>query len=343
MTRADEFWPSLIDPPSAGAHRQARRRKSRLMPTGPRTRLTASFCAAGTVFAAVLTVIALHQPTGAPQDQAGLPAAPGSYFGLYLTGVPGSFAHVTSFSAATGVRPNVVLYYSAWLEPFRSRFARTAARHGAVPLVQINPTHASLAAIASGQYDTYLNSYADAVRSYRRPVIVGFGHEMNGWWSSWGYRHTSPAAFVAAWRHVVTVFRVRGAQNVTWLWTVNVVDDRGAVRSPAPWWPGARYVTWVGLDGYYRTSALRFASLFGPTIKAVRTLTRDPILVSETGAAQTVGQPTKIGDLFAGVRAYGLLGVVWFNAVGHVDWRVRGAASIAALQRGTRSYPLPGP
>ena len=45
---------------------------------------------------------------------------------------------------------------------------------------------------------------------------------------SWGYRHTSPAAFVAAWRHVVNVFRAQGAYNVTWLWTINIIDNRAA-------------------------------------------------------------------------------------------------------------------
>lgn len=27
--------------------------------------------------------------------------------------------------------------------------------------------------------------------------------------------------FVAAWRHIVTIFHGRGADNVTWLWTIN--------------------------------------------------------------------------------------------------------------------------
>jgi hypothetical protein len=29
-------------------------------------------------------------------------------------------------------------------------------------------------------------AYAAAVRSYQRPVILSFGHEMNGFWYSWG-------------------------------------------------------------------------------------------------------------------------------------------------------------
>ena len=166
---------------------------------------------------------------------------PGSYLGVYAAGAPASYAGVTAFTRTTGVRPRLVVYYSGWLEPFRTSFATTAAKHGAVPLVQIDPTGISLAAIASGRYDAYLATYAQAVRAYREPVILSFGHEMNGTWFSWGYRYTSPAVFVAAWRHIVTLFRAVGTRNVTWLWTVNIISHRTA-RFPTrrPGGPAAR-------------------------------------------------------------------------------------------------------
>ena len=34
--------------------------------------------------------------------------------------------------------------------------------------------------------------------------------------------------FVKAWRRVVNVFRVVGADNVTWLWTVNLIAPNGS-------------------------------------------------------------------------------------------------------------------
>jgi Glycosyl hydrolase family 26 len=269
-----------------------------------------------------------------------LPSTPGTYLGVYASGVPDSYAGVTAFTSATGVRPRVVSYYSGWLEPFQASFAATLAKVGAVPLVQLEPTNISLAKIASGRYDSYLSSYAEAVRAYRHPVIVSFCHEMNGSWYSWGYRHTSPAVYVAAWRHIVTLFRVVGAVNVTWLWTVNILNDKqhGKIPSPAPWWPGSSYVTWVGIDGYYLKSSWKFAPLFGPTVVAVRALTGDPILIAETAAASAPSQPTKIVDLFAGVRAYGLLGLVWFDASGSRDWRISSAAAAAAFHRSAARY-----
>ena len=225
----------------------------------------------------------------------------------------------------------MVLYYSSWQEPFKTGFASTVARDGAVPLVQINPTGTSIAAIASGKFDGYLTAYARAVRAYDRPVIMGFGHEMNGNWYSWANTHTTPAAFVSAWRHLVTVFRAQGARNVTWLWTVNNIEPSVGVPSPRPWWPGSSYVTWVGIDGYYTSSSSVFSSVFGPTIAAVRALTRQPILISETAAPPAAGQPEKIADLFAGIRLYGLLGAVWFQAQ---KWRLASPAAIAAFRRG---------
>jgi mannan endo-1,4-beta-mannosidase len=276
-----------------------------------------------------------------------LPAQPASYLGVFVKGIPGSYGPVTALTANTGVRPNVTLYYSGWYEKFRSAFAVQAVDNGAVPFIQLEPSGISLAAIASGAFDTFLKSFATNVASFGartgQGVIIGFGHEMNGYWYSWGYGHTSPAVFVAAWRHIVTVFRQQGADDVTWLWTVNIIDSRHRIPSPAPWWPGNSYVTWVGIDGYYLKPGWTFASLFGPTIKAIRTLTLDPVMISETGAAPADGQPAKIAGLFAGVRAYGLLGFVWFDSRGTQDWRLSGPAAIAAFRRGARALGRAAP
>jgi Glycosyl hydrolase family 26 len=292
-------------------------------------------------FLGLAVVEAKQVPT---RGQTGLPTTPGSYLGVYTDGVPNSYAGVTAFTNSTGVKPGLVLYYSGWLEPFQTSFASAVAQHGAVPLVQINPTNVNLAAIAAGRYDAYLTSYAKAVRAYRNPVILGFGHEMNGTWFSWGYTHTSPAAFVAAWRHIVTLFRAQGAWNVTWMWTVNIVKTKnGHIPSPAPWWPGRSYVTWVGIDAYYLQPSWQFAPIFGPTIVAVRELTGDPILIAETSATRAANQPEKITNLFAGIRTYGLLGFVWFNAIADShDYRISGPEAIAAFRQGARTYVRPG-
>jgi mannan endo-1,4-beta-mannosidase len=298
---------------------------------------TAAVLAAATL----ITIAAVRYFSGGDPRWLPLPVAARSYLGVYLRSAPGSYAAVDKFAKAIGREPNVVSSYSSWLEPFQAKFAEAAARRGAVPIIQINPDHVSLAAIAAGRYDRYLNSYAATIRSYGKPVILGFGHEMNGWWYSWGYSHTPASEFVAAWRHIVDVFHGQGAGNVTWLWTINVIASSSNIRGPGPWWPGSAYVTWVGIDGYYLKRSWTFASLFGPTIKAVRDLTPDPILISETGAAPASDKPAKISDLFTGIREYGLLGIVWFDERGYRDWRLDDSSALTAFRQGARTFHRP--
>jgi hypothetical protein len=271
-----------------------------------------------------------------------LPANPMSYIGAYAPGVPKSYGPIVRFASDTGVTPNVALYYSGWGEAFKTGFAMQAVRHHAVPLIQIEPGKTRLSTIASGGYDAYLDSYAKAVAKFGREtshgVIIGFAHEPNGPWYPWGNGHVSPANWVAAWRHVVQEFRKQGAYDVTWLWTINIIDLRHKIAAPGPWWPGSNFVTWVGIDGYYYKQTWSFAPLFGPAIKAVRKLTRDPILISETGAAPAAGKAAKIADLFAGVKNYGLLGLVWFNVNRVRDWRINTPASVGAFRTGASGF-----
>jgi hypothetical protein len=257
------------------------------------------------------------------------------YLGVYPAGH--GYGPVASFAKAAGRQPNIVEYISRWYEPFPASYAQTLHRHGAIVMVQIDPTYASAKRIAAGRYDGYLSSYALSVRDFGRAVIIGFGHEMNAPWYSWGYGHTPSSTFVAAWRHIVTLFRALGADNVTWLWTINA--DRGGTGPVASWWPGAHYVTWVGIDGYYYHPSDTFARVFGRTINQVRAFTRNPILLSGTAVAPGTGQHAGILNLFQGVRRYRTLGLVWFDqttqgtGTSHEDWRLEDNAPAEAAFR----------
>jgi hypothetical protein len=209
-----------------------------------------------------------------------------------------------------------------------------------VVLVQMQPWRASMTDIAAGGWDRYLYRFAGQVRHYGGHVIMSFAPEANGRWYPWGWQHTEPARWVAAWRHVVTVFRRADAVNVTWLWDVS-----GARRSTGglrPWWPGASYVNWIGVDGYYFTSADSYREVFGNTISRIRTFTRKPVLVSEVGIGPRAGQAAKIPGLFAGIRRDQLLGLIWFNVsqsqgLYHQDWQLNDPAAVAAFRAGVRS------
>jgi hypothetical protein len=142
---------------------------------------------------------------------------------------------------------------------------------------------------------------------------------------------------VAAWRHIVSLFRAMGADNVTWLWTINA--DQAHTRPAASWWPGAKYVTWVGIDGYYYLPSDTFARVFGRTIEQVRAFTSKPMLLSATAVAPGTGQAAGISNLFQGVRRYQMLGLVWSDQktqatpASHQDWRLEDSASAKAAFR----------
>ncbi len=273
-----------------------------------------------------------------------LPPTPLAYLGAYAAGLPQNFAGFDQFAAAAGKRPNIALYYSSWYERFKIRFADQAAQAGATPAVQIEPFGISLAGIAAGKYDKYLVSYADQVKSFGRAVIIGFGHEPNGGWYPWGIRHVQPTVWIAAWRHIVDVFRAQGADNVSWLWTVNA-QGQGASMAAA-WWPGPGYVTWIGLDGYFAAPGDRFRTVFGTALSIVQGFGK-PVLIAETAVGPGTGdQPAKIRELLHGVRVHHLLGLIWFDKAQdsgpfHQDWLLRPHTRAAAAFRRWSGYLSP--
>ena len=305
--------------------------------------LVAVVIAAAAAVFAVSRLVSSSSGAGA----ASLPSAPASYLGVYETGPPSTYQPVAEFTRVIGRQPNLVGYYCGWGEPFQASFAETVRSHGAATLLQWDPTLASVSLIAAGGYDRYLRSFANSVRAFDGPVVIGFGHEMNAYWYSWGYGRLPASTFVAAWRHIVTLFRDQDAYNVTWLWTLQA--DEPGTGPIASWWPGAQYVTWVGIDGYYYRSYETFADVFGQTIAQVRAFTSEPVLLSETAVGPEAGQAVKIPDLFAGMRQYGALGLVWFdiaqdNGIYHQDWHIEDdPAAETAFRRGAAALILAHP
>lgn len=241
-----------------------------------------------------------------------LPVQPLSWLGVYEPSSPASYSGVEQFGRTAGREPNLALYYSGWYESFRSQFAQDAYDHGAYPVVQMNPEKVTLQSIVAGKSDTYLENFADAVADFGHQVVIGFAHEPDAFWYTWGDEYVSPSVWVAAWQHVVNVFRKQGADNVTWLWTMNVL---GSSTVPvADYWPGDSYVTWIGIDGYYMHLSDTYASVFGSTISAIQGFAAgEPILISETAIGPPGTEPSQIENMYAGIRTYGNLGLIWFD------------------------------
>jgi mannan endo-1,4-beta-mannosidase len=260
--------------------------------------------------------------------------------GVYEAAPTPNLTTVTEFGQAIGRQPNLMLIYSEWDTKFRTGVAWAALRNHMTLIDQMEPKNVSIAAIANGHWDTYLRNYANSVRKFNHPVIIGFGHEMNGTWYSWGSGHVLARTWVLAWKHIVNIFRQQQADNVTWLWTVH-----HAPTGLRQYWPGKDYVDWVGIDGYFEKPKNTFTSIFGVAIDAVRKFTKLPILIAETAVGpKTHKLVVDVRRLFAAAYRRHLLGLVWFdkgqhNGVRHQNWRLEShPAELVAFQQEERLF-----
>ena len=315
-----------------GAPRRTRR-PSRLLP--------------GLLALAVGVVVAV-----APDHAQASPTA----FGVYLPGADQRPSLLDSFGARVGREPAIVSSYKRWrLPPFPRGELQAAWGRGAVPLVTWEPWTAdargfSLRRIADGAYDDYARRAARSAAAWGHPILLRFAHEMNGTWYPWGrgMDGSTPAVYRAAWRHLVQIFRSAGATNVRWVWTPNV--DGGGQYPFRAYYPGDRWVDWVGLDGFNwarRGEWESFTDLFGASYDTLSHLTSRPMIIAETGSSQSGGDKAQwvasaLGSEipgFARVRA-----VVWFSdRVGDVDFRIDSSrSSLKAFRSGiaTRRYGL---
>ncbi|HZU60670.1 MAG TPA: glycosyl hydrolase, partial [Solirubrobacteraceae bacterium] len=198
-------------------------------------------------------------------------------------------------------------------------------------------------------YDSYIRASAQMAKAYGRRLYIRFAHEMNLPNSPFGPRvnGNTPARYVAAWRHVVRMFRQVGANKVEFVWSPNVYCDRACPFTS--FYPGDRWVDWVALDGYNYGPAdqdpwVSFRQIFGPSYGVMTRLTHRPLMIGETGCASAGGDKarwiTGMGrDLRTGFPR--VLALVWFQRVKEADFRVNSSrASLAAFRRVVRSFPF---
>jgi hypothetical protein len=266
-----------------------------------------------------------------PYDVGPLLKPKNKFVGVALDGVPADVKPLKDYAARSGKQPNLVEFYAAWGHGFDSSGAKRIWDAGALPYLAWEPFEPTIKEIADGKTDDYVRQFAYAVRDLNLPLALSIGHEMNGHWFAWGSKSTKPADFVRAWKHVHDIFVQAGATNVIWVWNPNVIEPVPEVPL-APLFPGDAYVDWVGITGYYtKTGPKDFATLFKPTARQVRTFTKKPLLIAETGAQAGPRKPRDITDLTGSVAAdQDFVGFIWFEYNKEADWRA--TADQAALQ-----------
>ncbi|HTU39181.1 MAG TPA: glycosyl hydrolase [Acidimicrobiales bacterium] len=235
------------------------------------------------------------------------------YWGVAINGVPQGTPQLNALDTEVGAAPSELTWYQGWDEPYPAQTVQGAWQHGALPMItweskptfdttpaQSDPAY-SLGDIIRGNYDSYLQTFAQSVASTGLPVIIRLDQEMNGNWFPWseGLNGNTSGQFAQMWRHVWNIFQAAGAnQYVIWLWAPNRVDNLPhSSPSLSELYPGDQYVDWVGIDAYWRytSEAPTFAAVFGETMAAVEAVTSKPIYIAETSGIET--DPTTGADV----------------------------------------------
>lgn len=274
-------------------------------------------------------------------------------FGIGTPGGPLAGAELDEVAALAGEAPSIILSYKDFNQAPPLAELDAARARGALTLLTWEPwtwgggttqPAYSLDRITAGDFDPYLRQWGQALASWGHPVLLRFGHEMNGNWYPWSEQvnGNSEGDYAAAWRHVHGVVTAAGASNVTWVWNPNV-----------PYWgatpltglyPGPEYVDAVALDGYnWGTSAswstwLSPSQLFDDGLAQLRSLAPGKqILIAETSSAEQGGSKAEWNTSLINYLGSqpDVTAVVWFHFNKETDWRINSsAASADALRQG---------
>ena len=108
---------------------------------------------------------------------------------------------IEDFERMVGKHQAIIASSSYWGEQgFPTANLNVLWRHGSLPLVfwspwdkpyiqNRGPDKFSLDNIIAGQWDAYIDKWADAAREFGHPMIVVFGNEMNGEWFPWSGKY----------------------------------------------------------------------------------------------------------------------------------------------------------
>jgi beta-mannanase len=283
-------------------------------------------------------------------------------FGVHLPGAPErGVARLTQLESVLRRRISIVQWYQQWDSTDNSvnvSWLDSASAAGRVPLLTWEPWSPpsdarpepgktaeqpafQLSRIAGGDYDAYVRAFARALAAWGKPLYLRPMHEMNGTWYPWGgiVNGNSQEMFRRAWRHLHDLFEAEGATNVRWVFCINA-DDVPASNRFELYYPGARYVDVLAIDGYNWGSSFpeyggwrSFDTIFHRPYVRLARLGPQPIWITEVASASAGGSKADwIRDMFrvTSSRRYPRLqALVWFDVDKELDWRATSSTSSA--------------
>ncbi|MFI0371455.1 hypothetical protein ACH35V_26620 [Actinomadura sp. 1N219] len=103
--------------------------------------------------------------------------------------------------------------------------------------------------VAAGRWDAALTKQARGVAAFGEPIFLTFDHEPDT--KEKARTRGTPADFARAWRRVHDIYERNGATNAVWAWVLTGYS--GNFPRAAGFYPGNRYVDWIGWENYLGT------------------------------------------------------------------------------------------
>ena len=210
---------------------------------------------------------------------------------------------------------------------------------------QDQPGSISPGEIAAGRGDRWLLALRRELEAFGRPVYLRLLGEMNNCHNAYAPLSCTGASrgsaystrsFIRAWRHVAALMRA-GTARVVMVWTpMTGGSPNVAALDPARFWPGRRWVDWVGTSLYSKFPR------FGPLSAYYRRFSaryRLPFMLAEW-AMWDNGDPGFVRAVLAFSRSHPRTRMLVYNQGKRVDgpFRLRRyPAAAAALRRGLRA------
>jgi hypothetical protein len=263
------------------------------------------------------------------------PATASFLFGAAVDDLPTGRDRLPALEAELGRPVGIASTYVDWSHVFPGRDERWMSAGGKRKvLLSWEPWKIRFSDITSHRKDSYLQSVADAMRTFPADLYVRPWPELNGSWSTWqptpdgGKRDGgTPAEFVAAWRYVVSFFRDRGVRNLKFVFNVDASNGPGSTPVRGIW-PGSAYVDVLGIDGFNWSEGRwrSFEEIFAPMYAAMTGLDpKLPVWIAEFGCAPNPARPRWLAEMMT-TRAFPRLrAVVYFDVRSHEDWRLDAA------------------
>jgi hypothetical protein len=243
--------------------------------------------------------------------------------------------NVEYYGKALGKNPGIFVLYETpklFLD-FPANQVAEVAKKGVIPYLNFLPwweqkksIRLDLKDIAKGKHDKSLKNLAEGAAQFGQKhggFFTTTMEEMNGYWYPWG----QSSNFIPAWRHIWQVFEDQGANRyATWVWEPFCLEpsrqfDITKMQEPERYYPGDKYVDWIGFSAFSRKGwhgdGMLFGHLIGKSYPEMRKNHPDkPIMQAETGKTQLWDQPRWLIDAYKTVKEMpGLKAVIYWDNI----------------------------